>query len=60
MNGIPDTLRNPSAGRSILESIESRGTASTNDVRADHPKFPDPTIRFYLGKFQRGEVLTSK
>jgi len=57
LGSIPEALRNPSAARSILESIEKRGTATTNDVRADHPKFPDPTIRFYLGKFQREKIV---
>ena len=60
VNGIPDTLRNPSAGRKILESIEKRGSATNADVRSDWPKMPPPTIGFYLGKFQRVKVVTAK
>ena len=60
VNGIPETLRNPSAGRKILESLEKRGSATNADVRSDWPKMPTPTIGFYLGKFQQTKVIRAK
>lgn len=62
VNGIPDTLRNPSAGRSVLEAIDARGAeSSTPNLQADLGKdFPSPTLRFYLGKFQRDGVVAAR
>ena len=59
VDGIPDSLRNPSAVRSIFETIQRLGRATIADIRAAHPGCPDGTIRCYLGKFQLSGVLTS-
>ena len=58
--GIPN-LRPGSAGLRILEAIEKRGWATAQDLRDDlGPKFVDSTLRFFLGKFQRDEVIKIK
>lgn len=62
-NGVPDGLRENSAGRSILEAIkkltDGDKSATKVAIRARlGDKMPDPTLRFFLGKFQREKVLT--
>lgn len=59
--GIPDTLRNPSAARSILEAIKTRGAATKKELASDlGPKFPDPTLRFNLWKMTTAGILSVK
>lgn len=60
VDGIPATIRNPSAGRSILEVIEAQGTPTGAAIRAALPKMPAPTIGFYLGKFQRTQIVAAQ
>lgn len=61
VDGIPDDLRKGSAGMAILEAIKSHGSPTSHDLREALPKsFPKPTLQFYLGKFQRENIVTSK
>lgn len=60
-NGIPKDLAKPSAGRAILESISKHHAATADTIRRDMKKgYPDSTLRFYLGKFQRERVVVAK
>ena len=55
---IPATLRKPSAGRAVLESIRRHRRATANTIRKDMKRgFSDATLRFYLGKFQRERIV---
>ena len=57
---IPTTIKNPSAGRAILVSISRHRGATANTIRRDMPRgFSDATLRFYLGKFQRQNVVAA-
>ncbi len=61
VDGIPDEMKKASAGRAILEAIKKHGTA-TSDVLLETlgKKFSKPTMRFYLGKFQREKIIRAK
>ena len=60
-NGIPADIRNPSAGRAILESISRHRGATINTIRKDMKRgFSDATLRFYLGRFQTRKVVVAK
>lgn len=56
--GIPASIRRPSAGRKVLESISRHRGATAYTIRKDMPSgFSDATLRFYLGKYQREGVV---
>lgn len=58
---VPESIRNPSAGRSILEAIKARGRATREEIAADlGPKFSQSTLRFFLGKFQRDNTIGTR
>ncbi len=60
-NGIPATIKKPSAGRAILESISKHRAATADTIRKDMKRgYPDATLRFYLGKFQREKIVVGK
>lgn len=63
IDGIPDAIRKPSAGRSILEAIrklEKDGPVTAMALRLRLGKeFSAPTLRFFLGKFQRDKVVVA-
>lgn len=59
-NGIPQSLRRGTAGRAVLESISRHRKATADTIRKDMKRgFPDATLRFYLGKFQREQVVVA-
>lgn len=58
---IPESLGKDTTARKVLESISKHGHATRTMVRADvGPDVPEPTLGFYLGKFQRDKVLASE
>jgi hypothetical protein len=60
-NGMPKSVKIGTVGRSILEAIQYHGSPSKKDIRKTiGKKMNDATLRFYLGKFQRDKVLTSR
>jgi len=59
-SGIPDDMRRGTAARAILESISRHRKATADTIRRDMKRgFPDATLRFYLGKFQRERVVVA-
>ncbi len=61
VDGIPEDIRKGSAGLAILEAIKKHGSATTAELREELPKsFKKPTMQFYLGKFQRDKIVTTK
>ena len=60
LDGIPDSIGKETTARAILQSIQKRKGATSKMIRADiGAKVPDPTLRFYLGKFQRDKVVVT-
>jgi hypothetical protein len=58
VDGVPDKVRNPSKARTLLSTIYINGKVTANDLRALlGKKFAEPTLRFYLGKYQRENVI---
>lgn len=58
---IPETFRDGSAQRKMLEFVGKHADGVTyQQVQAEFPKSPTPTVRFYLGKWQREKIVTAK
>ena len=60
VNGIPEDVRQKSAAMAILKAIEKHGSATRPVIREELPKnFKEPTLGFYLGKFQRDKTVAA-
>lgn len=63
--GIPEGLRGPAA-LAVLGAVKKHGHTKAGGASADVIRramkrgFPDSTLRFYLGKFQREGVLVTR
>lgn len=61
VDGIPETLRDPSVGRVILQAVQDAdGQATAKSIQDRFPEIKAPSLRFYLGKFQRLGVLAAQ
>ena len=55
---IPKRIDPTTTGYAILTEIQKhKGQATFERIRARLPRVPLPTIRFYLGKFQRDKII---
>ena len=61
VDGIPDNIREGSAGQAILKAIQDHGSPTRNELREALPKsFKDNTLRSFLGEFQREKIVASE
>jgi hypothetical protein len=55
---IPEHIGRSTTAYAILVQIQKhKGRATFDHIQARLPKVPLPTIRFYLGKFQRDKIV---
>ena len=59
IRNIPPQIARTTTAYSILTQIQKhKGRATFDHIQARLPKVPLPTIRFYLGKFQRDKIIS--
>lgn len=58
IRNIPQQIGRTTTAYAILGHIQRhKGQATFDHLQARLPKVPLPTIRFYLGKFQRDKII---
>jgi hypothetical protein len=58
IGNIPERIGRATTAYAILTQIQKhKGQATFDHIQARLPKVPLPTIRFYLGKFQRDKIV---
>jgi hypothetical protein len=58
IGNIPERIGRATTAYAILTQIKKhKGQATFDHIQARLPKVPLPTIRFYLGKFQRDKIV---